>query len=67
MSLELIEAAHRRSVALLRRILESDWHRCFRRPETGEVLALDTNPGIDAWHSRHHIAYVTGLRGREGW
>ncbi len=65
-SLELIDALHRRWVALLGSFTPADFARTFRHPERG-VMDLDTALAIYAWHSRHHEAHITGLRQREGW
>ncbi|HEX9938085.1 MAG TPA: bacillithiol transferase BstA [Longimicrobium sp.] len=65
-SLTLVDALHERWVLLLRALTDEQWARTFRHPEWG-VLRVDQNLGLYAWHSRHHVAHVTGLREREGW
>ncbi len=65
-SLALLESLHRRWVALLRSLREADWKRTFRHPELG-LLNLEKNLALYAWHGRHHVAHITGLREREGW
>jgi uncharacterized damage-inducible protein DinB len=65
-SLALLEALHRRWVLLLRSLTEAEWKRTFRHPEIG-VLTLERNLALYAWHGRHHVAHVTGLRERMGW
>ncbi|HLX76791.1 MAG TPA: putative metal-dependent hydrolase [Terriglobales bacterium] len=65
-SLTLLECLHRRWVLLLQSIPEDDWKRTFRHPELG-ILHLDTNLALYAWHGRHHVAHITGLRQRMGW
>jgi len=30
-------------------------------------VTLATNLAIYEWHSRHHVAHITGLRQRMGW
>ncbi len=67
MSLALVEALHERWVLLLRSMGEADWARTFVHPERGATMRLDTNLALYAWHGRHHVAHVTGLRGRMGW
>jgi hypothetical protein len=66
MSLELFDSLHRRWVALLNSMSESDWKRTFKHPERG-VLALDQNVALYAWHGKHHVAHITELRKRMGW
>jgi len=65
-SLTLLECLHRRWVLLLQSIPEDEWQRTFRHPELG-ILHLDTNLALYAWHGRHHVAHITGLRQRMGW
>jgi hypothetical protein len=31
------------------------------------MVRLDTNLALYAWHGRHHVAHITGLRERMGW
>ncbi len=65
-SLRLLEGMHQRWVALLRSMSDNDFARTFRHPELG-LIRLDTNLGLYAWHGRHHVAHITGLRERMGW
>jgi hypothetical protein len=65
-SLALLESLHRRWVALLRSLSDEDWKRRFRHPELG-LLSLEKNAALYAWHGRHHVAHITGLRERQGW
>jgi hypothetical protein len=66
LSLALLSALHERWVMLLRSLREEQFQRTFRHPEWGEVR-LDWTLGLYAWHSRHHVAQINGLRQREGW
>jgi len=65
-SLQLLEALHLRWVRLLRSMGDAEFSRAMRHPEMG-VIRLDSVLGLYAWHSRHHLAHVTGLRSRMGW
>lgn len=65
-SLALLESLHERWVLLLRSLGPADWQRRFRHPERGTV-SLEWNLGLYAWHCRHHLAHITGLRRRMGW
>jgi hypothetical protein len=67
MSLDLVDALHRRWVPLLHEMRDDDWERTFFHPEQNRALRLDWVLGLYAWHSRHHVAHVTALREREGW
>lgn len=66
-SLDLLDALHRRWVALLRTLDASDYRRTFRHPEHGRAIPLDEALAHYAWHGRHHVAHITSLRAREGW
>ncbi len=65
-SLDLLTALHRRWVALLRALTPSDLARPFNHPELG-MVRLDRNIALYAWHGKHHVAQITGLRERMGW
>ena len=65
-SLDLLEALHRRWVLLLEQAPAADFARTVRHPDLG-LLRLDQLMALYAWHGRHHVAHVTGLRERMGW
>jgi len=65
-SLRLLECLHSRWVALLRSLSEAEWKRAFHHSELG-LVRLDQNAALYAWHGRHHVAHITGLRERRGW
>jgi hypothetical protein len=63
-SLTLLDALHRRWVAVLRAMAPEDFARTLRHPEHGRVLTLDEMLGTYAWHGRHHLAHVAQATGR---
>ncbi|MFH5779194.1 YfiT family bacillithiol transferase [Heyndrickxia oleronia] len=65
-SLQLIDALHKRWVYLLRSMTSEDLEKTFYHPEFGD-MKLSVNIGIYAWHGRHHVAHITSLRERLGW
>jgi uncharacterized damage-inducible protein DinB len=65
-SLTLLEALHRRWVALLQSMRDEDFAREYVHPQTGRHN-LDFLLALYAWHGPHHIAHVTSLRDRMGW
>ena len=65
-SLSLLEAVHRRWVALLHAMKDDDFRREYVHPETGRH-ALDHLLALYAWHGPHHIAHITSTRTRMGW
>ena len=65
-SLQLLAALHSRWADLLRAMAASDFERTLYHPEHG-ALTLDRMLALYAWHSKHHLAHITGLRERMGW
>ncbi len=65
-SLDLLDALHRRWVLLLEGIEPDQWPRTFRHPERG-LMTIEGNLALYAWHGRHHVAQITALRERMGW
>jgi hypothetical protein len=65
-SLALLESLHARWGALLSSLSDQDWKRTFRHPELGPV-SLEKNAALYAWHGRHHVAHIRGLRDRMSW
>lgn len=65
-SLNLLEALHRRWVALLRSMTDDDFRREYVHPETGRHT-LDYLVALYAWHGPHHVAHITTTRQRMGW
>jgi uncharacterized damage-inducible protein DinB len=66
MSLDLLDALHKRWVLLLKSLKASGFSRTFRHPEMG-IMTLDRTLALYAWHSLHHVAHITLLRQRMGW
>jgi uncharacterized damage-inducible protein DinB len=65
-SLQLLEALHKRWVILLQSLKPEDFACTLFHPENG-TMKLDTMLRLYAWHGRHHVAHVTALRARMGW
>ncbi len=65
-SLALIEALHHRWVMFLKSLSAADFVRKFNHPEMGP-LTVEKLLGIYAWHGRHHVAHIRGLRERMKW
>ena len=65
-SLALLDAVHDRWIRILRAMSPSDFSRTLNHPENG-IMNLDQMLALYEWHSRHHVAHVTTLRGRSGW
>ncbi len=66
-SLNLIDALHRRWAAIYAAMTPADFDRPFVHPELGSPQTLDRHVQNYAWHGRHHVAHITALRRRAGW
>ncbi len=66
LSLQLLEALHRRWVLQWQAMQPEDFARAFNHPEHG-LRTLDWLLCLYAWHGRHHVAHITSLRERMGW
>ncbi|MGD0226112.1 MAG: YfiT family bacillithiol transferase [Terriglobia bacterium] len=65
-SLTLLDSLHERWVLLLRSLNPEDFSRVLKHPELGRVT-LEKNLALYAWHGKHYIAHINGLRQRSGW
>jgi uncharacterized damage-inducible protein DinB len=65
-SLSLLDALHARWVLVLRGMHADDWKRPFIHPDSG-AQTIDSLVALYAWHGRHHVAQINGLRQRERW
>jgi uncharacterized damage-inducible protein DinB len=65
-SLVFLDALHARWVSLLESLTDEDFRRGFVHPENGRQN-LAAALAVYEWHSRHHVAHITGLRARMGW
>lgn len=63
-SLDLLEALHRRWVAMLRELDTVALAREFFHPEQNRKIRLDAMLGLYAWHGRHHLAHIELASGK---
>jgi uncharacterized damage-inducible protein DinB len=61
-SLDLLDALHRRWVGLLRAMSDEDYARTYLHPELGSV-PLSNALQLYAWHGRHHTAHIAQALG----
>ena len=66
-SITLLYALHARWYELLRNMGDDEWSRSFIHPEHGKQISIWENLGSYAWHGKHHVAHIVGLRERNGW
>ena len=57
MSIDLLDALHRRWVAFLRALPEGNFRKTFSHPEWG-IVSIDESLGMYAWHCRHHTEHI---------
>lgn len=65
-SLDLLTALHTRWVPLMEALTEAEWERPYVHPEDGDRRLFHLLATY-AWHGRHHVAHITGLRERMRW
>jgi uncharacterized damage-inducible protein DinB len=65
-SLQMIDGVHARLVAVFEAMTPEQFARPYLHPANGPQV-LDGLLALYAWHGRHHVAHITGLRSREGW
>jgi len=65
-SLRLLDGLHQRWVILLTAMHPQDFSRSLKHPELGRVT-LEKYLALYAWHGKHHVGHITGLRERSGW
>ena len=57
-SLDLLEALHKRWVVVLRSMSDADFSRTFFHPEMKSNVTLDQALAIYGWHGKHHAAHI---------
>jgi uncharacterized damage-inducible protein DinB len=66
-SLTLLYALHTRWYSLVSDLELKDWERTVLHPEYQKEMTLWYLLGMYAWHGKHHVAHITGLRERNKW
>lgn len=66
-SITLLHALHRRLAALLRGLSPEQWQRCYFHPEHKREFSIWEMTAMYAWHCRHHMEQLRGLKERMGW
>lgn len=57
-SLDLLDALHKRWVVFLRSFSEADFSRTFFHPKMKSAVTLDQALAIYSWHGNHHAAHI---------
>lgn len=66
-SITMLHAMHRRWTAVLRSMGAEDWERTYFHPEQERKVPLWEMTAMYAWHSKHHMEHIRGLRERMNW
>ena len=67
MSLELLEALHKRMVMMMRNLSSTELDRIYYHPENKTKTPIKNVIALYAWHSNHHLAHITSLMERMNW
>jgi hypothetical protein len=57
-SLTLLDALHRRWIAILESLRPAEFGRTIYHPERQETMSIDHLLAMYAWHCRHHTAHL---------
>lgn len=66
-SITLLYALHQRWYEFLGSFTEEDWNKTVYHPEHKKEFTLWVLLGMYAWHGRHHVAHINGLKERMSW
>jgi len=66
MSLDMVDALHRRWSLMLQNMTDADFERSIVHPEIGALKLKSLVAGY-GWHCRHHVAQIVATRRRMGW
>ncbi|HEY0054670.1 MAG TPA: putative metal-dependent hydrolase [Pedobacter sp.] len=58
LSLNLLEALHKRWVLFLRSMSQEDWIKTYYHPANNRSAALKEVAGLYAWHGNHHLNHI---------
>jgi hypothetical protein len=60
-SLILLGSVHKRWIALMESMSESDWDKTFIHPQYNRVQKLKQTAMLYAWHGEHHLGHVLSV------
>lgn len=66
-SLDMLEALHKRWVLLMESMGEEEFKRIYIHPQYGKQFSLEEVLGLYAWHCKHHLAHIVRLKERMKW
>ncbi len=66
-SITLLHALHLRWHELFSSIKENQWSSSVMHPEYNRTMSVWFILGLYAWHGKHHVAQIQGLRDKMNW
>jgi hypothetical protein len=66
-SVTLLHALHTRWVSLMEHMPAAGWERRFVHPANGTQYNLKVHVANYAWHGKHHLGHILGLKERMDW
>lgn len=66
-SLSLLTMLHLRWVMLMRSMDNKDYTKKYTLKERNKTYTLAQAIALYAWHGKHHVAHISGLRYIKGW
>jgi hypothetical protein len=64
---QIIGSVHGRWFSDLQSLAEDELHVTFFYPGAGRTISLAEFLAIFAWHSKHHLGHIKGVKDRMGW
>ncbi len=66
-SLQLLEALHKRWGMVLKNLSKEDVKKSYFHPESKKLVSIDEFIANYAWHCNHHLAHISELKKRMNW
>jgi len=66
-SLTMVHTIHAKMFMLFSNVEGEEWNRTYIHSHSKKQFNLWYLLGMYAWHGKHHVAHITGLRERMGW
>ena len=67
LSINVLKALHAKWVYLLKGLTTKQLEQAFIHPSGNEIVKLNKNIGIYAWHCNHHYAHIYNLLKTKNW
>lgn len=61
-SVDILEGVHKRWVALMHTMTDSDWNKTFIHPQYNRVQKLSQTVMLYAWHGEHHLGHIRNAK-----